>query len=96
MSINKSMSEHLKKHRDKIAQMKLDGTYVHPVTKNPLEKAQEDPKSLRKAVTAMCYDCMGRDADPDFRGRIRECACHDCPLYPLRPYQKKKDDTNER
>ncbi len=55
--------------------------------KTPIEKLADNPKSMRSAITAMCYDCIGRDADPDFRGAIRGCVCHDCPLYKLRPYQ---------
>ncbi len=57
--------------------------------KNPLEKAAARPDSLRLAINGKCYDCIGQDADPDFRGSIRNCICTDCPLYPVRPYQKK-------
>lgn len=59
------------------------------ISKNPVEKSLEDPKSLRKAITAMCFDCVGAGHDPDFRGSIRECGCADCPLHAVRPYQKK-------
>ena len=55
--------------------------------KNPLEKLLEQPKSLRRAITAKCYDCIGRDGDPDWRGSIRNCGCMDCPLYAVRPYK---------
>jgi hypothetical protein len=57
--------------------------------KNPIEKAKARPESLRLAINAMCYDCIGQDADPDWRGSIRECLCKDCPLFPVRPFQPK-------
>lgn len=57
--------------------------------KNPLEKAASRPDSLRLAINAKCYDCIGQDADPDWRGSIRACVCSDCPLFPVRPYQPK-------
>ena len=55
--------------------------------RNPIEKAQENPTSLRAAINGKCYDCIGQDGDPDWRGSIRECVCTDCTLYPVRPYQ---------
>lgn len=57
--------------------------------KNPLEKAALRPDSLRLAINAKCYDCIGQDGDPNWRESIRECLCTDCPLYPVRPYQPK-------
>ena len=54
--------------------------------KSPLEKAALRPDSLRLAINAKCYDCIGQDADPDWRGSIRNCVCNDCPLYSVRPY----------
>lgn len=63
--------------------------------KNPLEKAKESPHSLRFAINGMCYDCIGRDGDPDWRGSIRNCICTECPLYPLRPYQDKSCALNK-
>lgn len=64
--------------------------------KNPLEKAVANPESLRLAINAKCYDCIGQDADPDWRGSIRECICTDCPLYPVRPYQPKSGTIPEQ
>ena len=54
---------------------------------NPVERAQKDPKSLRKAVSAKCYQCEGEDADPHVRWRIGNCLVPDCALYAQRPYQ---------
>jgi len=55
---------------------------------NPLEKAKTNPKSLRLAVNAKCFECEGEDYDPGWRGRIRGCIIPDCPLFPVRPYRK--------
>ena len=59
--------------------------------KNPIEKAALRPDSLRLAINAKCYDCIGQDADPDWRGSIRNCVCNDCPLFLVRPYQRKTE-----
>ena len=50
---------------------------------NPLEKAKQNPNSMRFAINAMCYDCMGRE--PGWRNVVRECPSPDCPIYSLRP-----------
>jgi ribosomal protein L44E len=55
--------------------------------KNPLERAAENPGSLRAAVNAKCFDCQGGDADPAWRWRIGNCDATGCPLTPVRPYQ---------
>jgi hypothetical protein len=54
---------------------------------NPIEKALKNPKSLRAAINAKCFDCQGQDADPAPKWRIGNCEISDCPLYSLRPYQ---------
>jgi hypothetical protein len=59
---------------------------------NPIERAQERPDSLRRAITAKCYECVGMDGDPGFRDTIRTCTSLRCPLYAVRPYQKKVND----
>ena len=58
-----------------------------PGYKDPIEKHVEDPHSLRKAVNAKCYDCMGRDSDPGVIDRIRTCDVVKCTLNSVRPYQ---------
>ena len=55
--------------------------------RNPLEKSKENSSSLRCAINAKCFDCIGQDADPDWRGSIKNCVCNDCPLYAVRPYR---------
>lgn len=58
---------------------------------NPFERAKADPKSLRKAINAKCWDCEGGDADPHVVWRIGNCLCEaTCPLYAQRPYQNQQ------
>ena len=54
---------------------------------SPVEKAQADPRSLRKAINAFCYECMGGDGEPGARDHVRNCTAPKCPLYPVRPWQ---------
>lgn len=56
---------------------------------DPIEKAKKKPKSLRLAVSAKCWDCVGGASDPGPRARIRDCTVTKCPLHNVRPYQKK-------
>lgn len=54
----------------------------------PLEILARNPRSLRAAINAKCWDCVGQDADPAPRRRIGECGCTSCPLHAVRPYQR--------
>ncbi len=54
---------------------------------DPIEKAKRNPKSLRAAITAKCWDCIGADADPNPKWRIGNCEITDCPLFHARPWQ---------
>ena len=65
---------------------------IAPVRLDPLQRAKENPKSLRKAITAKCWDCVGAGADPNPRAEIRHCPDTACPLHPVRPYQKKSSE----
>ena len=62
---------------------------------DPIEKAKRKPKSLRLAINAKCWDCVGGASDPGPRGRIRDCTVTKCPLHPNRPYQKGAEDEAE-
>lgn len=59
---------------------------------DPIEKAARNPKSLRLAINAKCWDCVGGPADPAPRRRIGECAQTRCSLHPVRPYQRDEAD----
>lgn len=62
--------------------------------RDPIERAERNPRSLRLAITAKCWSCVCGDADPNPRGRIRDCACSKtCPLWPHRPYQRADAET---
>jgi hypothetical protein len=82
----------LEKARQKTRELRAAGVILR---KNPLEKAAAKPTSLRLAITAKCYDCVGQDADPGWHGRIRDCLCPKCPLHPVRPYQQRAQGDEE-
>jgi hypothetical protein len=50
--------------------------------KTPIEKAKADPKSLRKAIDAKCWDCSMRQW-----AEVTHCQVFSCPLHSLRPRQ---------
>lgn len=58
--------------------------------KTPIEKAQDKPTSLRLAINAKCFDCVGCGFDPNPQNEIRNCQIKYCSLWNLRPYQNKK------
>lgn len=53
--------------------------------RNPLEVHLDDPKSMRKAINANCYDCCGQE---NHQKRIKYCNIFDCTFWMLRPYSK--------
>lgn len=57
---------------------------IEVVQLNPIQRLAKNPKSLRCAINAMCYQCMG-----GYRQEIKGCTAHDCALYNVRPYQTK-------
>ena len=70
--------DHLKAYRDKIAQQKLDGTYVAPVRRKQ--------PSYKKAVAAKCRDCTYDElSGGSCPMQIACCIDSDCPLHAVRP-----------
>lgn len=59
--------------------------------RNPLEKSRAQPNSLRLAVSAKCYECVGGYQDPGFRAKIRNCGVFGCALHFARPYRDKNE-----
>jgi len=58
---------------------------------NPISKYKQKPLSLRCAVNAHCYICMGgAEADIKTKGSIisdiKGCASKVCPLLSVRPF----------
>jgi len=54
-----------------------------PAMKTPEERAAEAPNSLMRAITAMCWQCMGKE--PGWKNMVRDCTAPKCALYPHRP-----------
>ena len=64
-------------------QAKVKSGEIVVVQKTPMQKHLENPTSLRLAINAQCYDCMGQGTPTE----IRNCTATKCPLYPVRPYR---------
>ena len=63
--------------------------------RNPLKKAEDNPQSLRFAINANCFQCMGgHESDPfvtkEMRIEVAKCTSPACPLYRHRPWKKKR------
>jgi len=61
--------------------------------KNPIEKWENNPSSLRNSVNAMCWQCQG-EGEPGTTNGVRNCPAEPhsvkpCPLWHVRPYQEK-------
>jgi hypothetical protein len=50
---------------------------------NPIERSNLNPNSMRFAINAMCFDCMGQE--PGWRNMVKACTSPNCPIYKLRP-----------
>jgi len=55
------------------------------VKKNPKQVWELEKTSMRKAINANCYDCIGAE---NHIKRIRFCNIINCPFWLLRPYSK--------
>ena len=79
------MNKGLETANAKRAQMHDQGIKVEYLT--PLEKSRQDPKSMRKAINAHCFVCMGSGVH-GWKVEIANCTSEDiCPLWHLRPFQ---------
>ncbi len=52
---------------------------------NPIDVAKNDPKSLRKAINANCYECSGSD-----RTEVSKCTVKNCSFYEVRPWAERE------
>ena len=53
-----------------------------PTRLSPVEKSDKNPKSLRYAINAKCWDCScGQTVE------IKECGAVGCPLWKVSPYK---------
>lgn len=64
-----------------------NGEIERPVPKTLLEKWDENKTSLRKAVSAQCYMCMGGGDGDNVIKEIRDCSSYSCTLREVRPYK---------
>ena len=64
-------------------QRKVDaGEIIRTAPMTPDEKARANPKSMRAAINAKCWDCVCGQ-----RLEIKLCPMTDCSLHGFRPYQ---------
>ena len=52
---------------------------------NPIEKAKQKPNSMRFAINAQCFDCMGQESG--WRNEVKNCPSKNCPLFGLLPFK---------
>ena len=72
--------------REEYLEKLRNGEIERSPQKNPIEKWEENKKSLRASVSAFCFECIG-----EIKADIRDCTAYDCKLYHVRPYQKKEN-----
>lgn len=78
--MNENAQKALKEYREK-----LKSGEIKKINTTPFDKLAKNPKSLRLAVNAQCFMCMGgtKEAKDD----IKNCTSPKCSLYNVRPYQ---------
>lgn len=56
---------------------------------SPAERAAANPKSLRLAICAMCFNCQGGDMQAPHvtKSFVRDCKTKSCPLWSVRGWQ---------
>ncbi len=68
---------------------------------NPLTRAKRTPNSLRNAIDAHCYMCMGGE-EADLKTRtsivsmIQDCESEVCPLRPVRGFTPSNPQGNRQ
>jgi hypothetical protein len=78
----------LQRGQERMKELRAQGVqFTH---KNPVEQAQANPTSLKRAVKAFCWTCVGGDGDPGAKFRVRDCTAPKCALHPHRPWQDAK------
>ena len=74
------INQGLKRYHEKLKQ----GLITRSKILDPIEKSKLNPKSLRLAINAYCYDCCCEQ-----RLEVKLCPADNCPLHHLRPWQPK-------
>jgi len=57
--------------------------------RTPGEILAEKPHSMRAAINAKCWDCVGGGEDAGWQWSIGNCTDTECGLLNFRPYQHK-------
>ena len=68
----------LKKH----GEMLRNGEVQPKPMLDPIQKAKQNPRSLRLAINAKCYDCTCFQ-----KTEVKHCEMTNCPLWAVRPWQ---------
>jgi hypothetical protein len=79
-----------KKTKERLDQMKKDVVEFGKAVKGRKEMlafCNGEKVTLKGAIYAHCYECLGYQDNP---GEDRDCENPVCPLYPFAPYSKKK------
>ena len=80
---NDKAREALREYQEKVKSGEIERTPQKTLT----EKWQENKKSLRASVNAMCFACFGGEQGDNVTREIKDCTCLNCPLYQVRPYK---------
>ena len=81
MTVKSKLKQGAEEYREKL---KL-GLIERPKPLDPIKKAKQNPKSLRSAINAKCFDCCCFQ-----KPEVKYCTAVNCPLYNLRPWQPKE------
>lgn len=64
---------------------KIKSGEVEIVHLDPMEKSEANPKSMKYAIRAKCFDCNCGEA---WVNRTRFCTIFGCPLWKVRPFRQ--------
>ena len=78
-------NQKLKEVREEYQRKLKAGEIERTIPLDPIEKAKQNPKSLRAAINSKCYDCCCFT-----KREVTLCTAKDCPLFTLRPWQEKE------
>lgn len=81
MTVKLKSEQNLREYRQKLEM----GLIKRPKRVDPIEKAKQNPKSLRSAINAKCFDCCCYH-----KPEVKFCTAINCPLHHLRPWQPKE------
>jgi hypothetical protein len=80
---NDTRIERLTQGRELYLAKLKSGEIVKSIQVNPIEKAKQNPGSLKLAIRAFCFDCMGQTVS--WKNDVTNCTAPNCPLFNHRP-----------